>query len=292
MGYLIKIAARCLVVAAVVFASAAAGQETKWNLLDALRMLNSTPTGRGIIEEANARALAMDSSLVGSIAIGEVSGVQNDFTFRFNPENPEQSLTDLSVRVFIDGSVILIDAALHLAHELVHFARARPPSPYDLDAAMDGPGAILRKIEGEGGEVDAFIARCRVFRELAEGLPITDSDCQMAGDGRGGIDREAVVKMYYRVGDYYGALLEMLGGDRALERMPHLSAEDAVLLQRVSADMDALPYPVTVGRIFLGQRRSACQTHRRRLARMEEIGLDLTVGYTRLSGLVEAHCRF
>ena len=265
-------------------AAPAESEARRWTVVEVLKNLATTPTGSQIIASANTRALEMGINLLQAIVPGDFSTTSNNFIFRFNPQNPVETLFELEVTIFIDRNVGLDEATWHLAHELTHFIEQDLIHPYDLDNAESALEKIVREIEGKGGEVDAFFVGCRVFDELVGGL-IQHPACHEVTDEKGNIDRDEVVKLYYRLGPYYQDFVRGLNAQGiSASDLPHLSlgsSESSFILYG-----NQIPYPVAIFAEYFYHKREVCATHRRRLGLMDAASEE----YRRLESLVDNYC--
>ncbi len=278
-----KISSSCWVLSCLfsgIFSTAVLAQQ--WTVAEVLKNLASTPTGSQIVSSANAVALGMGANLLQIVVPGNFSATSTNFIFRFNPQNPVETLTELQVTVILDKNVPLDEATWHLAHELTHFVRQDLANPYDLNNPISAIEDIVETIEGKGGEVDAFIVGCRVFDELTGGL-VQHPICSEMTDGDGEIDREEVVKRYYRVGPYYQDFVRELDARGVSPTaLPHLSDEASFFNSQGSQ----FPYPIAIFMGYLHEMRQVCATHNRRLQLMD----SASESYQNLSSQVESYC--
>ena len=239
----------------------------KWSLVDVFKVLDSTPTGRQVVAEAKEKALSMNKNLSALVVIHRsISAVSSEFFFKYNQDDPQETITEHFLQIFLNKQLNLQSAALALAHELTHFIGKDFISFYDLTSTMGPIERIVLDIEGKGGEVDAFLVECKLLKELTSELNY-DPYCYRVMDQNGRIHRRKAVSMFYRVGDYMDNFVkELQQEDSTLDiasALPHLSNGRLFFLD--SSSSGRFPYPVSIYRKYHRVKKIVCQVHLERL---------------------------
>lgn len=161
------------------------------------------------------------------------------------------------VTIFLRASQTEEEVLLDLAHELVHATSQPPWDPYDPE--LTAARYIHAAIDGEGGEVAAVQAECRVHFELARHDPSLSSDGGLrCRSYMGKNSAEKIRRDFYRVGQWQAELRARLGKEAAL--MPELSSEPPALYSSTGG----APYPIALWEEFRSLTEAACENSRRR----------------------------
>ncbi len=234
--------------------SAANPWERQWRSFEELSLiLKSTPRGGAIWAEA----LKQDPELLTKLRRGKTSLTESTFTRSYSvPAGSE--VVSIHQEVSIAANSTLADAVLDLAHELVHFSRREPLSPYDPGIRRDQ--FIRAGIEGKGGELAAFFEECNVGREMAEHFPGFPKQklCSKYWTGKA-FDEEKMRRDFYATGDGYAELHRVLGtpGGGVL---PNLSSDHVVF----RSSFAGVSYPVALSREFDQTIETACRNNERK----------------------------
>lgn len=142
---------------------------------NAIELLTHTPTGRTILNRAQVRFnLSSFREITRILRWSTVSKTDAVLTRKFNPVTG-QEYRERQVTVNLKQGLPLRDLALDLAHELTHAASTPNWDPYDPELTTEK--YIRAAIEGEGGEVDAFVNECRVALELESRYGVSAARC-------------------------------------------------------------------------------------------------------------------
>ena len=226
----------------------------------ALGILLHVPSGRALLERAQKFwKIPRPEDLKSVLRWGIASKTDAVLTRHFDPATGEER-RERQVTVYLRESQGLEDTVLDLAHELVH-ATSRPSwDPYDPQ--LTAGKYIWAAIEGEGGEVDAVEAECRVGFELLErygAASLTSRRCRGYLESRTTeLSRELIRKDFYRVGKWSSEIREHLGRERSL--FPMLSPD----VPRLYSSTGHAPYPVALFREFQEITQIACENSRKR----------------------------
>jgi hypothetical protein len=235
----------------------------------ALEILSHLSSGRDLLHRAqDFWKLPRTDDLKNVFKWGRASKTDAVLTRHFNSATGQET-RERQVTIYLRESQPLDDLVLDIAHELVH-ATTRPAwDPYD--PSLTAGKYIFAAIEGEGGEVEAVAAECRVGFELmdrygavgtsterCEGY-LAVSKTEPKAEARPNIDRELIRRDFYRVGKWNEEISKHLGGERSL--FPMLSREAPALFSSTGN----APYPVALYREFEEITNIACQNSRKRV---------------------------
>ena len=239
---------------------------------EALHRLNQIPQGQLLLSHATqVWKVHHFRELQSYIQLGQASRTDTVLTRHYNPksgkEERERQIT-ISLREAQTESELLLD----LAHELVH-ATARPAfDPYDSHLTLGK--YVKTAIEGEGGEVDAFVGECGVGLEffsrahshlgMQEGVQASIRRClpylsEVSLKGIRGINREKVRKAFYRVGKRYDFLVKNFGSEIPL--FPNLSRNSPEFYSSTGHT----PYPAALMEEYKEITAITCANSRNRL---------------------------
>ena len=241
---------------------------SRGRIATAMDILGSVPAGRLLIENAR-KNWDLDSreALMELLNWGEVSRTDAVLTRHLDPatgkENQERQVT-----IFLRGEQTLREIVLDLAHELSHAGGAPHWDPYDPN--LTAVQYIQHSIEGQGGEVDAVVAECKVGLELADKYGVQVERCQRyrtppvgsKADWR--VGRKKVLKDFYRVGRWKSEILHKLGGQA--RKFPLLSEKTPKLYSSIGN----APYPLALLQEYEHLTRVACENTNRRLSTLRE----------------------
>ncbi|MCM2322435.1 MAG: hypothetical protein NDJ90_04150 [Oligoflexia bacterium] len=234
-----------------------ARQEGSLRLREALGVLERVSSGRELLAKARKHWGSRGTSdLLEHLRRGGESKTDAVITRYFNPKTGQEH-RERRVVIYLRTEQRLEDLVLDLAHELVH-AVSRPAwDPYD--PSLTHAEYIRVAIEGEGGEVEAVVAECRVGLEMAALSGSSLERCRhYVTPGSTEVSVEKVTRDFYRVGKWRPELARLLGSDNA--KLLSLSAEAPVLFSSTGRT----PYPVALYREFEQITEIACENSRRR----------------------------
>ncbi len=226
--------------------------------LEILAQIQTTPTGKKLIESALAARELKDAQELASIfAWGRISKTDATVKRILDPltyEERREKTLQISIRRDELPEEILLDAA----HELVH-ATFRPDwDPYQPD--WTAAKYIHFSIEGDGGEVQAVQTECQIATELLElkTIKTLPDRCKLYW-GKNGIEKERVIREFYKLGRWQTELNRFLGEE--VSTLPFLAAEEPAFY---SSTGDA-PYPIALYREFEALTEIACKNSQNRI---------------------------
>ena len=126
--------------------------------------LEKSAYGSSLLKAARAKAKSYGLELVKIVRPGLGSITDTTLVRRFAESRPDKIEYSVRSAVYINRDLDTISAVLDLAHELTHFIHKSAFDPYSDSFTIDE--FIKLTVEGRGGEVDAYIAECKVLYEL------------------------------------------------------------------------------------------------------------------------------
>lgn len=237
--------------------------QANWSgeVAELLGLIAETSEGRALI----LRAKKSDPQFDRLIQVGETSITESVYQRSYSIlDGKEQFRIQNSIRLGRNSS--RADAALDLAHELTHFIDRRPLNPYDLE--LNAVDFIRHGIEGEGGELDALEAECKIGWQLEAkfaALPASEN-CVKYRRRDDYFDRAFARRDFYRVGSWLSELKSITEG------IPEISEELVVFRSSHTKQ----PYPVALKQEFEQTVATACENNRRKaIAIREQSGRSL-----------------
>ncbi|HCM38432.1 MAG: hypothetical protein A2X97_04565 [Bdellovibrionales bacterium GWA1_52_35] len=236
-------------------------------LKKALSILNSTSGGKLLLEKAVIlwEAKTLDE-LSHHLRWSSTSRTDAVLTRQFDPMTGQETRSR-EVTIYLKRTTSMPDLVLDIAHEMVH-ATSRPAwDPYD--PALTAGKYIWTTLEGEGGEVEAVIAECRISSEVPSFQEIYKKRCSTYLDSsKALVDRTKVRQDFYRVGRWNKELLRELGHE--VVTLPLLTADEP----RLISSTGSTPYPVALLREYRELTQVACENSKKRI----EVAAHQTVG--------------
>jgi hypothetical protein len=234
------------------------------NLKKLFDLLGRSPTGERLIKEASYKASRMGMTLTDVVKVGDSSLTDTTLVRKFSPHSPEHVVYESRSVVTIARHLSWDDAILDLAHELTHFIYRGHFNPYSEQ--FNAKDFIKSTIEGEGGEVQAFLTECQVLRELFSNRVQSRSHCQKIQTSQGEFSFTKAVELFYHLGPYYGGLMEELK-----KRQIHSSFKDLKdeKIKFISSAYGT-PYPVAALMEYELVLNKVCENDKKRLAYMQQ----------------------
>lgn len=225
--------------------------------------LEQSEHGKMILMRATQKAREMGMNLEEIVVAGRVSYTDTTLLRQFKKSHPDKVTYQQRAKVYINSDMVLRDAVLDLAHELIHFSLRDSFNPYDENFNLKA--FMHSTIEATGGEVDAYLAECQVMKDLFK-KDFLSSQCQEV-ISNGQFSRELAIKKFYRIGELYSHFFK----DTKIFNVspidfPQLSHKDPVFISSVYS----LPYPMATFLEFKNVMKNVCDNDLRRLSMMEE----------------------
>lgn len=228
---------------------------------DALQILMRVPSGIALVTRAQALWSLQDPfQLVQKFQWARVSKTDAVITRYFNTKTGEER-RERSVTILLKQDQKLEDLVLDIAHELVHATTRTAWDPYDPE--LTASRYIRAAIEGEGGEVDAVLQECTIGLELSKFTSSSIDRClsYLQGDSRV-LNREQILKDFYRVGSWSEELLSKLGIE--IVSLPWFSTERP----RLYSSTGRTPYPVALLAEYEQMTQIACENSKKRISHL------------------------
>lgn len=224
-----------------------------------IQILQRSSTGKKILDKAAIKAQHNGQTLLDVISAGDGSLTDTTLIRRFSPDTPDEVDYETRSHVTVNRRLRVIDAVLDLAHELTHYTFRMPFNPYDHQFNLKS--FVKSTVEGEGGEVEAFVIECQVLFELYPNE--NRQNCQKIVDPKSQkLSKTLGVEHFYRVGGHLRSFAQEMG-DYALrpDDFPHLSQDDALFISSAWG----LPYPVAAFKEYVTIMGRACENDQKRL---------------------------
>lgn len=233
----------------------AAAKSWEWNggwrnVSQLVKVLSSVPEGQAVLAQARKK----NARFLRHVKPGRASFTESTFSRSYSLlDGKEQVQTNHEVT--ISQSLSLADAAVDLAHELVHFSEKQMLDPYG--AGFTRKRFVVQGIEGQGGELDALAKECGVAWALERKYKNFPRHllCQRYR-GQGNVfQREQARRDYYALGAW-----QRFATDRLRKELPDLHAGEVVFTSSYAEK----PYPLALAEEFASTRAAACANNRRK----------------------------
>src|SRR5690606_38042499 len=208
------------------------------NIKKLISLLVRSPAGEKLLKEAQYKAGRSGQTLDDVIKVGESSLTDTTLVRKFSPHSPEHVIYESRSVVYINKNLAWDDALLDLAHELTHYVYREGFNPYS--ETFNATDFIKSTIEGNGGEVQAFLTECRVLRELFSRKVQSRSNCQKIEDSNGQLSYTRAVELFYHVGSYYDGFHGQLAKRDIASSFSDLKPEKIKFISSAYG----VPYPV------------------------------------------------
>ncbi|MDH4468083.1 MAG: hypothetical protein QE271_08495 [Bacteriovoracaceae bacterium] len=263
----------------------AKNQKQKRQLIHSmLQWISESPSGKKLVTDADKRALSIyKKNLLDLISVSNASVTDSTVLRRFYAHSPHQVSYEYRSSIFLSGDLNYAHATIDLAHELTHFTYKPLVNPYEN---FDHPVDFIRKvIDGQGGEVDAFIKECEVGKELMGEEFLSQGLCKHFVDQKlKSIDRQKVIKGFYALGEYKDQFL--LAIDQLSRNLSTLPESGVNYFPSVSNDSTYLissaynlPYPLAAIEEFQKIKTNICRSEWKRISMAQRIKGDPEIRY-------------
>ena len=234
------------------------------NLKKLLELLARSASGEKLIKEAQYKAARTGNTLHDVIKVGESSLTDTTLVRKFSPHSPEHVIYESRSVVYINKSLAWDDALLDLAHELTHYVYREGFNPYSEQ--FNAKDFIKSTIEGNGGEVQAFLTECRVLRELFSRQVQSRSNCQKIEDSSGQLSYTKAVELFYHIGSYYDGFHKQLAKRDIASSFSDLKEEKINFISSAYG----VPYPIAALMEYDLVVNKVCENDKKRLAYMQQ----------------------
>ena len=258
------------------------------NLKKLFELLGRSRTGEKLIKEAQYKASRMGNLLTDVVKVGDSSLTDTTLVRKFSPHSPEHVIYESRSVVYISRHLAWDDALLDLAHELTHFVYRGSFNPYS--DSFNAKDFIKATIEGEGGEVQAFLTECRVLKELFSTRVQSRSHCQKIESSSGELSYTRAVELFYHVGSYYPSFHQQLQNREIASSFSDLKGEKINFISSAYG----VPYPLAALMEYDLVLNKVCENDRKRLAYMQQgpqrTPASTTVGKEKFQESFSARC--
>jgi hypothetical protein len=237
------------------------GKSKDENIKILVESLSKSETGKKILVLSEKKAKEFGQTLFDIIEIGDKSLTDTTLIRKFSESEDHLVVIESRSKIYIDKNLGLKEAILDLAHELTHYSLRAPFNPYSPD--FSAREFVVSTVEGKGGEVEAFMVECTVFRELFPKNEFLRSNCfRIFEPDTGKILKKKGVQEFYRVGEFFPDFKkEMENHGLTLDDFPSLSKEKVIFYSSTYG----LPYPIAALREFESVQRKVCQNNKNRI---------------------------
>ena len=234
------------------------------NLKRLFALLSRSETGERLLRLAKYKASQNGETLNDVIKVGNGSLTDTTLVRKFSPQSPQHVIYESRSVVYVNRSLGWDDALLDLSHELTHYIYRSSFNPYS--ASFNAKDFIKSTIEGEGGEVQAFLMECRVLRELFSRQVQGRSHCQKISDEDGRLSSAKAVELFYDVGTYFEKFSPELKQRGIAGEFQHLKGEKINFISSAYG----VPYPMAALMEFDLVVQKVCENDKKRLAYMQQ----------------------
>jgi hypothetical protein len=234
------------------------------NLKKLLELLARSSAGEKLIKEAAYKASRTGLTIEDVIKVGESSLTDTTLVRKFSPHSPEHVIYESRSVVYINRNLAWDDALLDLAHELTHYVYREGFNPYS--DAFNAKDFIKSTIEGNGGEVQAFLTECKVLKELFSKKVQSRSNCQKIEDSTGQLSFTRAVELFYHVGSYFEGFQGQLQKREIASSFSNLKGEKINFISSAYG----VPYPIAALMEYDLVVNKVCENDKKRLAYMQQ----------------------
>jgi len=242
-----------------------------------IETLAKSKTGKKILALGEKKANEFGQTLLNIISSGEKSLTDTTLIRKFSEKGEHEIIFESKSKIFIDKNLGVKEGILDLAHELTHYALRLPFNPYSQN--FSAKEFIVSTVEGNGGEVEAFLVECSVFQDLFSKEEFLRSNCNKVIDFESGkILKKKGIEQFYRVGEFLGEFKkDMENHGLTRNDFPMLNGGKAIFYSSTYG----LPYPVAALREFESVQKKVCQNNKNRLNFYKGTNLKLSANLKR-----------
>ncbi len=231
-----------------------------------LSVLKKSSTGKRIISLAQRKAAKNGKRLIDLIEGGRVSLTDTTLVRKFSPSSPEKIYLSTRSRIYLDRNLKVLDILLDLSHELTHYALRDQFNPYKKTFQLKK--FVKEMIEGRGGEVEAYLIECRVYKELFPKLFDRSSSCsQVYNNELDYFSRKKSIVKFYQVGRYIDEFRNALNSfELGVRDFPQISSKPSFFI----SSSYGLPYPLAAIKEYSSIIKRVCRNDLKRLHLLEK----------------------
>lgn len=246
---------------------------TPWSKLSAnseqnvrvlVELLSESKTGKELLNRAKEKIREKGETLADILRAGKGSLTDTTLLRRFSASDPLNVRFETRSKIYINEDLPVIDAVLDMAHELTHFTYRTPFNPYKNDFSLIS--FIESTVEGEGGEVHAYLTECQVLYELFPEKLRGRYHCAIVRDEVSGtFSREKGIREFYKIGKYYDEFAQSISLQLKERPLPSLSKDEPLFISSAYGK----PYPVAAYEEYHSVLAKACENDRKRIGHLE-----------------------
>ena len=230
-------------------------------------ILMKTSSGSAILRNAKDKASERGQTLSDIIKAGSGSITDTTLVRKFSKATPDRVIYESRSTVYINRGLTVTNALLDMAHELTHYVYRKPFNPYRNKFNITT--FITSTIEGRGGEVDAYLVECKVYKELFPKKVFRQSNCfNIVDESTGEFSRSLAVTHFYKVGEHYNELVEKLRGRVKIDSSVYnsISSKKSIFISSAYG----VPYPLAAVKEYELIHERVCANDKKRLGLMKK----------------------
>lgn len=232
------------------------------SVVELIKILSKSETGREIISKAQIKLNSEKRTFLDLVAAGDTSLTDTTLIRRFSPANPMEVEYQTKSKITVNQYHNVFDALLDLAHELTHYIHRDQFNPYRTN--FNWRDFVKSTVEGKGGEVDAYMAECKIMRELRPDHFKNGSRCLKIMQGTSGkLSKLLATRQFYKVGKHLGRFHNRLNDFNLKAEEIDFPISDSESLFLSSAY--GLPYPVAALEEYAVIMSTVCQNDQKRI---------------------------
>lgn len=238
--------------------------KSEYNVKFLIQTLRRSETGKRLIADASLKAANYGETIYDILKPGQSSLTDTTLIRKFSQSAPDQVIYETKSKVYVNQELSILDAILDTAHELTHFTHREAFNPYTYK--MSALDFISSTIEGNGGEVDAFLMECRVLFELFPKYLANKSNCRKIQDPNSGyFSKQLTIREFYKVGSFADEIKQ------ELKKFGNAIEETSIQFDQVSFISSAYgsPYPLAAIKEYRMVMGRVCENDKKRFAYMQ-----------------------
>ncbi len=228
--------------------------------------LSQSSTGKSLLTLVSRKAKDQGKTLTDVIIPGDSSITDTTLVRRFSPHDPSVVAYETRSLIYLNRHLNVVDAVMDLAHEMTHYLHREPFNPYRPQFGLKE--FIVSTVEGKGGEVDAYLVECQVFKDIFRSFESHNSRCSLVADLQGNLSKEKGIKEFYKVGNYYTDFFNDITKENLNKNdFPEIGADTPSFISSAYS----LPYPLAAIKEYYTVMNKACQNDQKRIALIDQL---------------------
>lgn len=234
-------------------------QDPSLNVKNLIDILKSSNIALDLLKRAKNKASNHGLTLTDVIKPGPGSLTDTTLIRRFSISNPDQITYETRSIIYLNEDLNVEDAIMDLAHELTHYVYRKDFNPYKMNFTLED--FIKSTIEGEGGEVHAFMTECQVLEQLSKNQVKKRSNCIRIMNEKNQLSFDQAVAKFYQVGPYYNKLHKKMMKHDIWGKFNQISSKTP----RFISSAYGVPYPLAAYEEYVTVLSKVCENDRKRL---------------------------